>query len=177
MVFLLSCAGLSAQTPVANRVHAAAKSLSRKAGVVAKYTDNRRHCLYFTENNRLFCFDVLKNRKSVVNFTTESYDRILASRLSPDGNFIFLLIEGKKSSPYALENNQTLWKYDSMKKKAERIGEGFGVSWDKKHIIIKKVMRCLNPYDPPERQRWMARNYHFDLFGKNLQVGDEYPLN
>lgn len=53
---------LSSQNPVANRVRAAAESLPDGCEIVAKYTDNRYHCLFYTMHNRLYKYDVLTNK-------------------------------------------------------------------------------------------------------------------
>ncbi len=60
---------IQAQTPIANRVKAMAKHLPEGANVIAKYTDNKRHCLYYGLHNRLFRYDVIKNKSENVEFT------------------------------------------------------------------------------------------------------------
>lgn len=59
---------LTAQTPLANRVKAMARHLPAGAEVVSKYTDNHRHCLYYTLYNRLFRYDVVTNKSVGVEF-------------------------------------------------------------------------------------------------------------
>lgn len=164
------------QTPVANRVRAVAKSLRKPAVVVAKYTDNRRHCLYFRDLYRLFRYDVISNRREDVVFSTTSYTKILSTWLSPDGDFIFVVVDKGGLVPSYMEAGQELWKYDSHTGKYSKIGAGFRIQHRKGCIVIKRGTRCLNPTMPPAKQRWMAQDHFFDLYGKVIWAKDEYRV-
>ena len=50
-----------------------AEHLPKTASVIAKYTDNRRHCLYYSMHNRIFRYDVLSNKSIDVNVSSDSY--------------------------------------------------------------------------------------------------------
>lgn len=89
---------ISAQTPVANRVRAAAENLPEGCNVVAKYTDNKYHCLFYTMHNRLYKYDVITNRNTDVNFTPFAYSSITASYIAPKEN-IFSFASKEIRSP------------------------------------------------------------------------------
>lgn len=165
-----------AQTPVANRVKAFARSLNHEAHVVAKYTDNRRHCLYYTSGNRLFRYDVLTDEKTEVNFSTNSYAKILSTWLSPDGNYIFIAIDKGILAESYLINGQELWRYDSNGLKSKLIGSGFAIESKPKCIVIKKATRCLNPQAPADKQHWMAKNHYFNVDGTIIWAKEEYKI-
>lgn len=165
-----------AQTPVANRVNAMAKSLAPQAKVVAKYTDNHRHCLYFTQADRLYRYDVETSRREDVNFTTDAYARILATWLSPDGNFFFIAVDRGANADFYLDDGQELWRYDSRKKTSYKVGQGFKIRREKESFVISRASRSLNPDAPQSKQQWMAQDHYYDLFGKVIWAKEEYRV-
>ncbi len=162
----------NAQTPVANRVKSVVKHLPKTATPVAKYTDNYRHCLYYIHTNRLYQYDVMTGQRQEVLFANSGYDRILSSWLSPDGNFMFFVIE-KDGITW---NTQELWRYDSRTKRTYRVGQGYHILRTKEVYIIKKATRVLNPGAPLQKQKWMGQEHHYDLYGNNITVKDEYVI-
>lgn len=161
---------------MANRVNAVARHLPQDAKVVAKYTDTKRHCLYFSQRGRLYCYDVLTNTQTEVQFVSHSYERILDTWLSPDGKFIFLAILNGKFSQIHFIDGQEVIRFDSSTRKSISIGKGFSIIPGKENIIIKQGSRCLTPNAPKEKQQWMARDHYYDLYGKVQFAKDEYLL-
>ena len=164
------------QTPVANRVKAVAKSLQNDAVIVAKYTDNHRHCLYYIEGDRLFRYDVMTNRREEVHFTNSSYDSILSAWLSPDGNFFFIAVDKGTLVNFYMDCGQELWRFDSRTKRTYKVGVGFKIERRKGCIVIKRGNRCLNPSAPPSHRQWMAQDHFYDLYGKVIWAKDEYKV-
>lgn len=175
MSLLLSTAAFS-QTPVANRVKGVVKHLPKEAVVVAKYTDNARHSLYYIEANRLYCYDVLTNKREEFVFVNSSYDHIIANWLSPDGNFVFIAIDKGKNVSNYMDSGQELWRIDSQTRRRTRVGVGFSIERRKGCYIIKRGTRCLNPSAPVEQQRWMAQDHYYDLYGDVIWAKDEYEV-
>lgn len=169
--------GAMAQTPVANRIKAVIKHLPAGAQVVAKYTDNRRHCVYYTLRNRLFCYDVMTTHAVETFFSTDSYAHITATWLSPDGNFFFITVDKGNLAQFYLNDGKVLWRFDSRTQRAKKIGQGFDISHKPNGIIIKSAARCINPEAPQDRQHWTAQDHQYDNYGKNLNLGDEYQIN
>ncbi len=176
VMLFLAFSPLAAQTPIANRVTAAAQKLPRSAVQVARYKDAVRHGLYYIYQHRLYFYDVLTNRTTDVTFSTSSYDKILSAWLSPDGNFFYIAIDrGSMVSSY-MEGGQELWRYDSRTKRYTRIGQGFAIRHNKSCIWIKRATRCLNPSALPAKQRWMAQDHYYDAYGKTIWAKDEYEV-
>lgn len=175
-IALLAHLGTLAQTPVANRVKAVVKSLPAQAQVVAKYTDNQRHCLYYTLRNRLFRYDVKTDKREEISFSPNPYSSIITTWLSADGNAFFIALDRKNLVSFYLDNGQELWRYDSHTKQPKRIGVGFSISHLGERITIKRASRCLNPQAAQSRQRWMVCDHHYDGNGTPLGKGEEYKL-
>lgn len=176
LVFLCSICTAGAQTPIANRVQAMARSLAPHAKIVAKYTDNQRHCLYYTYADRLYSFDVITNRHNDISFATDAYANIISSWLSPDGNFIFIAVDRGNYANFYLEDGKELWRYDTREKTAVKIGSGFYI-WHKPGcLIICRASRCLNPEAPRSHQQWMAQDHYYDLYGKIIWAKGEYRV-
>lgn len=168
---------IQAQTPIANRVKAMAKHLPEGANVIAKYTDNKRHCLYYGLHNRLFRYDVIKNKSENVEFSSSGYARMLNTFVSPKGDFIFVVvakIQDETTKPY---DNEELWRYDSHSKKSSKIGSGFKVEKRKDYFVIKKVSKKKDSIHLMTRQRWTAKDYYFDLDGHIIWGKDEYQID
>lgn len=177
-IALLLCCCLSAlsQTPVANRIQAVVRHLPASATVVAKYTDNHRHCLYYTSNNRLYRCDVLNGRRNEVTFTNNSYTKIISSWLSPDGNFFFLALDRGSLADFYLDDGQELWRIDSRTRRSLKVGQGYHIRKEKGCYVIKRASRCLNPKASQSRQKWMGRDHYYDLYGMVIFVKDEFPI-
>lgn len=176
LIALLSFGNSQAQTPVANRVKAVVKFLPSSATVIAKYTDNERHCLYFHQNNRLYRYDVVSNKKTEVNFSPKSYGKILSAWISPDGRYIFIAIDrGSLVKSYPIDG-QSLWRYDSKSLQSSLIGEGYYIEHNNDNIIIKKGTRCLNPNAPASKRKWMAQDHYYENDGRVLYTKDEYKV-
>ncbi len=165
-----------AQTPIANRVKAVAKRLPHDAGIVAKYTDNKRHCLYYTLRNRLFRYDVKTNRREEVGFSPSPYSTIITTWLAPDGNTFFIAVDKKGLSAYYLDDGQELWLYDSWTKDAKKIGQGFCIAHKNGRITIKRASRTASSQTHQKRSNSMVRDHHYDEYGTPLGMGDEYLM-
>lgn len=176
LYLLLMLTAAHSQTPVANRVKGVAKSLSPDAKVIAKYTDNHRHCIYYLKNHRVFCFDVMTNQQQEVSIANTSYAHVLSTWLSPDGNFFFIAIDKGDLATFYLDDGQELWRYDSRTKRSDKVGQGYAIERHKESIVIRRASRCINPTAPLSHQRWMGRKHHFDLYGKVIWAEDEYEI-
>ncbi len=165
---------LSAQTPIANRVNVAAGHLPKDASVVARYTDNKRHSLYYVRKDKLYCLDVVLNINEELNFTPHKYAKILSSSLSPDGEYMFICLDKGNKSGWALEDRFELWRINSYDRKSARIASGFTIDRTKEGFLLRETSRCLNPKAPKSRQRWMVRDHHFNMTGKATHTLAEY---
>lgn len=166
----------TAQTPIANRINAVIDHLPKNIGIVAKYTDNNRHSLYYTYHNRLYIYDVLSNIHKEVNFNAKGYDKILKTYLSPDGDFVFIAIDNGDLASFYFEDGQELWCIDSRNHHASLVGKGFRIIKRKGCFIIKKAFKCLNPSAPQPYQKWMGKDHYYDLTGKVIWSKDEYLI-
>lgn len=180
LVFLLLFIGLTmpsnAQTPIANRVHAMAKAMEKKVKVVAKYTDNERHSLYYVARHRLYRWDALTNATQEVSFANNSYDTIIEAWISPDGNIIIVGVDRKSQTTQPLKNGQQVWKLDTRTGQNDLVGEGFSIERRKDCYVVKQATRCINPDALPERQRWMAKDHYYYLDGKVIWSKEEYEI-
>ena len=165
-----------AQSPLANRVKAYARHLPENAKLVAKYTDRMRHCVYYTIDNRLYCYDAVTNRSEDINFANKSYHQILATWWSPDGNFLLITIDKGSFSTFYLDDGQELWRYDTRKKTPLKIGQGFAIKRQKGCFVIKRASRCLNPKAERSLQQWMGQDHYYDLYGKTIWAKEEYRI-
>ena len=165
------------QTPIANRVKAMANKLPKGTFVVAKYTDDARHCLYYVMHNRLYRYDVLKDKSQNVEFATDGYLSIIDTFTSPDGNYLFIAVDNGSLASFYPDDGQELWRINSRTLRALKIGEGFKVEKRDDCLVIRKFFRCLNPKDPINKQKWMARDHYFDLYGHVNYAKDEYRIN
>lgn len=162
------------QTVIANRVKAVVASLPSGAKVVAKFTDNRCHRVYFTYSNRLFCHNVYTDRRSEVTFASEPYSSILATFLECKGRYLFVAVDRTGFSSNYLDNGRALWRYDFVRRKFNKVGEGFVIQRRKGCFIISKASRCVNPAAPPQRRHWMVRDHFYELDGRVDYYGNEY---
>lgn len=168
-----------AQTPVADRIRAAIKHLPKNIEVVAKYTDNQRHCLYYILDHRLYCFDVIKNKNEEVAFP-ESYLKILDCYLVRKGKLLFVGVDrGSLSKTYAIDG-QKLYMINPLNRKIKEVGSGYSI---KKSIIrgdecfsIKKAHKFLNPNEVIKDQQWIAKEHFFSIDGTILYAGDEFKI-
>ncbi len=118
---------LPAQTPIANRVKVAAKHLPKKASIVAKYTDNDRHCLYYLLENKLYCRDVVLNINEEIDFAPHRFEQILSASLSPDSRYVIICIDKGNKRRKTSEERYELWRLDSKTKAVKRIASGFAI--------------------------------------------------
>jgi hypothetical protein len=88
--FLILNSSILAQTPIANRIKILSTTLPKGSHIIAKYTDMKRHALYYISNNRLYKYDVLNNIQDEINL--ENRNKIIDSRVSKDGNTITIKI-------------------------------------------------------------------------------------
>lgn len=163
-----------AQTPVANRVKAMAKQLPYGCEVVAKYTDNERHCLYYTQHERLYRYNVLTNKKHEVRFSPDAYSSIVDTYVTEKGDYVFVCVEKNLQPKKSPENTQELWRIDTKTLKNKKIGDGFAVEKHKGCFIIKKVSRVLESPSQPEKKQWMVQDHYYFLDGRTLWAKDEY---
>ena len=96
-LLLIPNSSIFAQTPIANRMKVLVKTLPEGSEIVARYTDMKRHALYYILNNRLYKYDVLNNSQDEINL--ENRNKIISSRLSQDGKTITIKA-GKKQDKH-----------------------------------------------------------------------------
>lgn len=172
---LANISALSAQNPVANRVKAAAENLPDGCEIVAKYTDSRYHCLFYTMHNRLYKYDVMTNKNTDVNFTPFAYSSIYATYVAPKGKHIFICIERSPFSQTTPENNHELWMISPDGGESKKIDEGIKIHKRKGCFIIKKISRMKKVKDKNgTRQQWMMRDHYYNLDGHIIWAKDEY---
>ena len=172
---LMQICTISAQTPVANRVKAAAENLPEGCKVVAKYTDNKYHCLFYTMHNRLYKYDVITNRNTDINFTPFAYSSITASYIAPKGKYIFVCIERNPFSQNSPENNRELWRISPDGKESTKIDEGLKIIKRKGCFIVQKLSRMKKKKQKNgSRMQWMMRDHYYDLDGHIIWAKDEY---
>ena len=165
----------TAQTPIANRIKARAAQMGNAEHVVAKYTDDRRHCLYYTKGERLYLYDAIKGKSREVSFSTNSYAHILTTFRSSDDNLLFIVVDRRHYSSFFLNDRMEVWRINSFSGKTDKIASGFGFKLKKDHFMLTKAHRCLNPKAPLARQKWTVRDHSYYLSGKPLWISDEYP--
>lgn len=168
-----------AQTPVADRIRAAVKHLPASIEVVAKYTDNARHCLYYILDHRLYCLDVIKNKNKEVDFP-ESYLKILNYYLIHKGKLLFVSIDrGSLSKTYAVDG-QKLYMINPLTRRIKEVGSGYSIEKStlkgNECFCIKKAHKCLNPNEVIEKQKWVAREHFFSTDGSVLYAGKEFKI-
>ena len=96
-LLLIPNSSIFAQTPIANRMKVLVKTLPKGSEIVARYTDMKRHALYYILNNRLYKYDVLNNSQDEINL--ENRNKIIGGRLSKDGKTITIKA-GKKQDKH-----------------------------------------------------------------------------
>ena len=96
-LLLIPNSSIFAQTPIANRMKVLVKTLPEGSEIVARYTDMKRHALYYILNNRLYKYDALNNSQDEINL--ENRNKIISSRLSKDGKTITIKA-GKKQEKH-----------------------------------------------------------------------------
>ena len=105
LTLLFPACGLC-QSPIANRVKARAARLKSNESAIAKYTDDRRHCLYYLRSNRIFKYDAVSGVSSEIVFCQDGYDSIIRTWLSKDGNTIFVLVDRSSLTSQPLVDGQ-----------------------------------------------------------------------
>lgn len=165
-----------AQTPVANRVNAAAASLSKSCQIAAKYTDNQRHCLYYISNSRLYRYDVMTGKKREVKFSTDAYSRITSTCITENGAYLFVCTDkgaGAKGSP---EDVKELWRINSFSNKSKKIAEGFDIEKGEDRFTVKTIVKRLDALSPEGKTQWKAQDRHYRLDGQSMAAGEEYTV-
>lgn len=177
VLLMVSTLGLTAaaQTPVANRVKAVMKRLPTSAQVLAKYTDNERHSLYYIMHGRLYNYDVMTNSNKEVMFP-EGYKSVLNTYLENGNNLIFIVLDrGSRSGNYIVDGKK-LYMLNTYTKKLKEIGSGYAVGKSQVKGLpcfeIKKGERCVNTVE----HTWKARSHYYDLTGESLFAGEEFTV-
>jgi len=165
-----------AQTPIANRVKSVVQHLPQKAAIVAKYTDNDRHCLYYIYNGRLYKYDVVKNANDEVDFTTRGYRSIDNAFIEENGAYLFIITETTRRNQEEPINRKDLWRIDTMKGKAKKIDSGFSVKRKKEGFEVKRADDCINPNARAEKRQWNARTHVYDFEGKPSSTTKSYVI-
>lgn len=146
ILFLLVAACLIAQTPIANRIKTAALHLPKTASVLAKYTDNKRHCLYYILQNKIYCFDVVLNINEVLDFTQKPYKKIIASSISPDGNYMLICLDRGEQKNAMHTNRFELWRINSHNKNFQYIANGFSCKKTKLGYTLQQKIDQKHTY-------------------------------
>lgn len=170
----ISTQTVKAQTPVANRVHASAANLPANSRIVAKYTDNKRHCLYYCTNERLYRYDVVTDKTIETSFSDKAYKSIKHTFLSTDSRYIFVDIDLGQRHDNEPETTHDLWRIDTFTNKYVKIGSGYKISRHKDSLSITAFSRCCNPNAPVAKQKWMVRDHYYYLTdGKTIFAKEE----
>lgn len=163
-----------AQTPVANRIRALVNHLPKGAKVVARYTDAKRHSLYYILDNWLYTYDVWNNRKEKVAFSNEAYSKIMMDAIAPGGKYLVFCIDRGMQTGETLENRYQLWQLDSNDKKTRKMGIGFFFRQDASTYTLTEATRCRNPHAPEKLRQWYVKDHKFNASGEILSVSEEY---
>lgn len=175
-VLLMFAMSVGAQTPVANRVKAAVASLPKSCQVVAKYTDNQRHCLYYIANSRLYRYDVMTNKKREVKFSTEAYLRIAKTFLTENGTYLFICADKKNVGKPSPENVQELWRINSFSNKSKKIAEGFDIEKEAERFTVKTIVKRVDVLSHDGKTQWKAQDRYFHLDGQSMTASEEYTV-
>jgi len=182
IVQLFNIPTAAAQSPIANRVKGVAMSLPKGSHEIARYTDERRHCLYYLRNDRIYKYDVIEGTNLDITISPEGYTKLLNVWLSSNKRYLFVAIDRKDLVNTYLEKGQELWRIDSYNGRRRKIGTGYRIRLrrenkyvEKPHFIISKASRCLNNKEALEYKNWMVRDYYFDFSeGGSFYTSDEY---
>ncbi|SES98676.1 hypothetical protein [Prevotella sp. kh1p2] len=135
-----------AQTPIANRVKAAAGKLPKGAALIARYTDSPRHCLYFTNQNRLYRLDVIRDKTDDINFASEGYDKIISTFLGERGRYLFVTVDRRSMASDYQQDGRQLWCIDTKTQEVSKVGEGYKIEIKNNRIIITQKDK-MRTYD------------------------------
>ncbi len=152
-----------AQTPVANRVHASATNLPANSRIIAKYTDNKRHCLYYCDNERIYRYDVITDKNVEIIFSNKAYKSIRNTFLSTKSHYIFIDIDLGQRLANEPRTSHELWRIDTYTNKYTKIGSGYKISRRKDSLVVTAFTRCCNPDALTTRQKWMVRDHYYYL--------------
>lgn len=170
-------APVKAQTVVANRVKAAASSLPNDCRIVAKYTDNQRHCLYYIANDRLYKYDVLTNKNSDIRFSPNAYSRIIKTYVTENGDYLFVCVDKDLNAKEPPENVQELWRVNPSNNRSIKIGEGFSIKRVKDGFVIKELVDKKTSRSGDENSQWTVRDHHFYADGQSKWAEEEYTFS
>ena len=175
-LLFIMCTCLAAQTPVANRVRVAARHLPQGATVLAKYTDNQRHCLYYIQGEKIFCLDVVLNINEELDFNQRTFKKVVSTSISNGGDYMFVVLDRGENTGWALEQRYELWRIDSKNRHFTPLGQGFKIEKTKEGYVLSQTVKCLNPRAPRTQQRWMVREQDYDEKGKPLPPQKPYEM-
>ena len=175
-IFQLYSLFITAQTPIANRINVAARHLPKDAIVIAKYTDNERHCLFYCNANRIYCLDVILNINEQLSFAQKNNEQILATYLTPDRRLMLFSTDWGNNKSDVLEERFQLWSIDSYNRQFKKIAKGFTIDKTREGFTIRRRSRCINPKAPKAHHRWMVQDLQFDLNGRLVKTGQEYEF-
>lgn len=113
-IFFVFYTEIVAQTPYANRIKAKISMLPTTSKVVAKFTDTKRHCVYYIANNRLYLYDVKQNKEQEVNFCTGGYDRIKNVSLINKADFLLIEIVKEVKEKQTKKYETECWTLNSF---------------------------------------------------------------
>ena len=157
-------------------------SLPKGAHEIARYTDERRHCLYYMKDDRIYKYDVLEGTNRDITISPEGYTKLLNVWLSSNKRYLFVAIDRKGLVGAYLEKGRELWRIDSYNGRRRKIGSGYRIRLrrdnkilEKPHFIISQASRCLNSKEPLEYKNWMVRDHYFDFAeGMSIYLSEEY---
>lgn len=131
----------SGQTPIANRVKARAAHLKSNETAIAKYTDDRRHCLFFVRSSRIFKYDAVSGSTSEIVFCQDGYDTIMKTWISKDGGIMFVLVDRSSLTTQPLVDKQEICSLNSFTGKTGKIASGFsfGIKKDGSFYLTHQV--------------------------------------
>lgn len=175
-IFQLYSLFITAQTPIANRINVAARHLPKGAVVIAKYTDNERHCLFYYNENRIYCLDVILNINEQLNFAPKDDEQILTTYLSSDRRQMLFCSDSGNNKNDVIKERFQLWSIDSYNRQFKKIAKGFTIDKTREGFTIRRRSRCINPQAPKAHQRWMVQDLQFDLNGRLVKTGQEYEF-
>lgn len=163
--------------PIANRVNETAKHVLRNISIVVRYTDSKRHGLYYIHRDKLLCSNVVLNINEELSSIPHKYDKILSLHLSPGGEYIFIYLSKGSKSGWVLENRFELRRINSFNRKSTRVTSGFTIDGAKEGFLLRKAPRYLGPRAPGLRRKWTARDHYFDSMGQATIALPEYEYH
>ena len=81
---------------------------------MAKFTDTKRHFVYYIAINRLYLYDVKQNKEQEVNFCTGGYDRIKNVSLINKADFLLIEIVKEVKEKQTKKYETECWTLNSF---------------------------------------------------------------